>query len=171
MSKKMSLLPTLPEGIVLDNDDIVPRDASHSDIEVMKDAAKTGKLDDFEKMFKLFNPTEQIWEMRMFANAFAKDMHSRQFQRCLQVANEMRANRFQPTVRMQKALTKICKSPQQRKIVEEEGLLWLEPASTIASNGGRSKRRQIHTRARARLNKSKKCRGRRLRQTRKNYKN
>jgi len=161
MSKQMIPLQTLHEDGVLNNDDIVPRVASQSDLNAMKQAATDGNLDGFEKMFNLFNPTSKMWEMRMLANANAFKDHSRQFQRCLQVANDMQAIGYTPTDALQSILTKIARSPQQQR--ELQTMLWYTPTS----KGGRSKiRRQIRTRALARFNKSKKCRGRRVRRTR-----
>ena len=164
MSKPMSLLPTLHEEVPFVDDAIVPRVASDSDLELMKQAAKDGKLDAFEDMFKLFNPTEKMWEMRMLANANAfKDNHKRQFQICLQVANDMQVSEYEPTVALQFILTQIARSPKQ--LQELQSMPWY--TYTTTPKGGRSKmRRQIRTRALARFNKSKKCRGRRVRRTR-----
>ena len=165
MSKPMSLLPTLHEEVPFVDDAIVPRVASDSDLELMKQAAKDGKLDAFEDMFKLFNPTEKMWEMRMLANANAfKDNHKRQFQICLQVANDMRTSGYEPTAALQSILTKIARSDQQLQELQTSKTLW---SKSTTPKGGRSKiRRQIRTRALARFNKSKKCRGRRVRRTR-----
>lgn len=167
----MSMLPTLPEDVSVDHD-IAPRVASHSDRVLMNKAASTGNLVDFEKMSKLFKPTSNIWEMRMFANANAyTNDHSRQFQICLQVANDMllRKDGFNPTTKMQEVLTKIARSPQQKKTLADAIQSWSTHAThaTHASDGGRPKmRRQILTRSRHRLNKSKKIRRRKVRRTR-----
>lgn len=170
MSKKQMIpLQTLHEDGVLNNDDIVPRDANRSDLELMNRLATTGNLDKFEKMFKLFNPTAKMWEMRMLANAKAFDNdhdHGRQFQRCLQVANDMQAIGYTPTDALQSILTDIARSPQQQQKLRSMPWYTL-PASTTTPKGGRSKiRRQIRTRALARFIKSKKCRERRARRTR-----
>ena len=167
MSKPMSLLQTLPEDVVLVDGAIVPRVASDSDLELMKQAAKDGKLDAFEDMFKFFKPTAKMWEMRMLANAYAfrdDERSSRQFQICLQVANDMRTSGYEPTAAMKSNLTKIAKSDQQLQKLQT--MPWYT-YTTTPKGGRRSKiRRQIRTRALARFNKSKKCRGRRVRRTR-----
>ena len=161
MSKQMIPLQTLPE----DGDlvDIAPRVATHSDLVLMNQTASTGNLVGFEQMFAQFNPTVKMWEMRILANdnAFKDDHHSRQFQRCLQVANDMQASGHQPTVAVKNILTRIARSPQQLARLQSE--TWY----TATSKGGRPKmRRQMQTRTLYRLNKSKKCRGRGVRRTR-----
>ena len=117
MSKQMIPLQTLPE----DGDlvDIAPRVATHSDIVLMNQTASTGNLVGFEQMFAQFNPTVKMWEMRILANAnaFKDDHHSRQFQRCLQVANDMQASGHQPTVAVKNILNQIARSsPTKRRI-------------------------------------------------------
>ena len=152
-----------------------PRVAIYSDLVLMNQAANRGELVEFEKMSKLF--TSKIWEMRMFANANAYTSdHSRQFQICLQVANDMLLkDGFDPTTKMQELLTKIARSSQQKKTLEAAIQSWSTHAThasdasdaTHASDGGRPKmRRQIRTRSRHRLNKSKKNRRRKVRRTR-----
>ena len=162
MSKQMIPLQTLPE----DGDlvDIAPRVATHSELVLMNQTASTGNLVVFEQMFAQFNPTVKMWEMRILANAnaFKDDHHRRQFQRCLQVANDMQASGHQPTVVVKNILNQIARSPQQKEELTKS--LWW---STPASKGGRPKmRRQMQTRALYRLNKSKKCTGRGVRRTR-----
>ena len=131
-------------------------------------SAKAGNLDEFEKMFNTIKPTtEKMWEMRILANfnAFNDDTnpnHSRQFQKCLQVAMDMQKDEFQPTTTVIDILTKIAKSQKQKTELADAIDSWSK-----ASNGGRPKmRRQIRTRTRHRLNKSKKIRRRKLRRTR-----
>ena len=156
-----TMLQTSPEDVSVEHD-TVPRVAIHSYLVLMNQAANTGNLVDFEKMSKLF--TSKIWEMRMFANANAyTNDHSRQFQICLQVANDMlRKDGFDPTTKMQEVLTKIARSSQQKKTLADAIQSWSK-----ASDGGRPKmRRQILTRSRHRLNKSKKNRRRKVRRTR-----
>ena len=165
------------------DDDPVPEDivpASTDQLRSMQYDAIIGNLDGFEKKFIRFEPTEQMWEMRILANfkAFgfedtpkrnAKKHNTtsslpnpRQFQTCLQVANEMKINGFQPTTTVIDILTQIAKSQKQKTELADAIDSWSK-----ASNGGRPKmRRQIRTRSRHRLNKSKKIRRRKERRTR-----
>ena len=173
------------------DDDPVPEDivpASTDQLMSMQYDADIGNLDEFEKKFIRFEPTEQMWEMRILANfkAFGVEHtpkrnakkptsslpslpNPRQFQTCLQVANEMQKNGFQPTTTVINILTQIAKSPQQKIALAEAIQSWSTHAThaSDASNGGRPKmRRQIRTRSRHRLNKSKKNRRRKVRRTR-----
>ena len=130
--------------------------------------ANAGKLNEFEKMFNTIKPTtEKMWEMRILANfnAFNDDTnHSRQFQKCLQVAMDMKEDGFQPTHSMINILKQTVRTDQQKRLLKSF-VKSLSPPT--ASNGGRPKmRRQIRTRSRLRLNKSKKIRRRKERRTR-----
>jgi pentatricopeptide repeat protein len=138
------------------------KDATESDIKQMNYLVDSNAYDKFNEAIEKFNPTLRLWELRFYSTA-AHFKKERRFQECLEVANEMQKDGFQPTPAVIKILQNLAdESPQQRIALADAIQSWSK-----ASDGGRPKmRRQIRTRSRHRLNKSKKNRRRKVRRTR-----
>ena len=137
-------------------------DATESDIKLMTDFVHGNAYDKFNDEIKKFNPTLRLWELRFYSTAahFNKD---RKFQQCLEVANNMQKDGFQPTDAVKTILQNLAVGSLQQQIALAAAI----DSWSKASNGGRPKmRRQILTRSRHRLNKSKKIRRRKVRRTR-----
>ena len=146
------------------------KDVTDAEMMYMKSLLMGNEYEALNDTLEQFIPTLKLWELRFYSTA-ARFKSARQFQTCLQVANEMQKNGFQPTTTVINILTQIAKSPQQKIALAEAIQSWSTHAThaSDASNGGRPKmRRQIRTRSRHRLNKSKKNRRRKVRRTRHN---
>ena len=151
--------------------DATAHNATNVEMMHMKHFVMSNDYKTFNDMLKHFIPTLELWKLRFYSTAahFKKD---RRFQICLQLANEMQQAGFQPTADMIRILkTMASRSHQYNESLEAAIQSWSTHAThaSDASNGGRPKmRRQIRTRSRHRLNKSKKNRRRKVRRTRHN---
>ena len=138
------------------------KDATEPDIKQMNDFVDSNAYDKFNEEIEKFNPTLRLWELRFYSTA-AHFKKERRFQECLEVANDMQKDGFQPTAAVKTILQNLAVGSLQQQIALAAAI----DSWSTASNGGRPKmRRQILTRSRHRLNKSKKIRRRKVRRTR-----